>query len=32
LVLDLPEIKYAVLSQKLTVGEKRNLAIEASHG
>lgn len=32
LVPDLPEIKYMTLSQKLTVGEKRNLAIEASHG
>jgi glycosyltransferase involved in cell wall biosynthesis len=32
LVPDSPEIKYVALSQKLTVGEKRNLAIEASHG
>jgi hypothetical protein len=31
LVQDLPEIKYEALFQKLTVGEKRNLAIDASH-
>jgi glycosyltransferase involved in cell wall biosynthesis len=32
LMPDLPEIKFVELSQKLTVGEKRNLAIEASRG
>jgi glycosyltransferase involved in cell wall biosynthesis len=32
LVPDSPEVKYIVSSQKLTVGEKRNLAIEASAG
>jgi glycosyltransferase involved in cell wall biosynthesis len=32
LVPDLPEIKYVALSQKQTVGEKRNMAIEASRG
>jgi glycosyltransferase involved in cell wall biosynthesis len=32
LVPDLPEIKYTALPSKLTVGEKRNLAVEASRG
>lgn len=32
LVPDLPEITYVALSQKLTVGEKRNRAVEASQG
>ena len=32
LVPDLPEMQYMALPTKLTVGEKRNLAVEASHG
>jgi ADP-heptose:LPS heptosyltransferase/2-polyprenyl-3-methyl-5-hydroxy-6-metoxy-1,4-benzoquinol methylase len=32
LVPDAPEITYLALPQKLTVGEKRNLAIDASRG
>ncbi|MCI0526530.1 MAG: glycosyltransferase, partial [Nitrospira sp.] len=32
LVPDLPEIRYMALPQKLTVGEKRNQAVEASRG
>ena len=32
LVPDLPEITYTALSSKLSVGEKRNLAVEASRG
>jgi 2-polyprenyl-3-methyl-5-hydroxy-6-metoxy-1,4-benzoquinol methylase len=32
LVPDIPEIQYRVLPSKLTVGEKRNLAVEASRG
>jgi ADP-heptose:LPS heptosyltransferase/2-polyprenyl-3-methyl-5-hydroxy-6-metoxy-1,4-benzoquinol methylase/glycosyltransferase involved in cell wall biosynthesis len=32
LIPDSAEIKYIALSQRITVGEKRNLAIEASHG
>jgi glycosyltransferase involved in cell wall biosynthesis len=32
LIPDAPEITYLALPQKLTVGEKRNLAVEASRG
>jgi ADP-heptose:LPS heptosyltransferase/glycosyltransferase involved in cell wall biosynthesis len=32
LVPELPEIKYMALSSKLTLGEKRNLAVESSRG
>ena len=32
LVPDIPEIQYMALPSKLTVGENRNLAVEASRG